>query len=234
MGCFLTFFFQKPFIYLFSLNQVAPAGDCTIDRVPQNGWIENAQGRKLSFGEIVSQFSTIHINCSANSLLEGPTMSLCHQGKWTNPILDCQPRCSSRYISGITIVASTCLLNNVEVHCSDPAKPGTQAHVYCRERYERPWGSKQITICGDDGVWKPIPETCTPICGEETAAGTPYVVGGFQASINEVPWHVAIYKFNGREFTLQCGGSIINERLIVSAIVEIKWLCFSESLKLKQ
>lgn len=197
-------------------HQVPPDGDCVIDRVPQNGWIENAQGRKLAIGEIVNQFTTISINCSENNRLEGSNMRLCHQGKWSSPILDCQPRCSSRYISGITIVATTCLLNNVEVHCTDPAKPGTQAHVYCRERYERSRGSKQITICGDDGSWKPVPETCTPICGEDSASGSPYVIGGFQASINEVPWHVIIYKFNGREFTLQCGGSIINERIVVS------------------
>lgn len=194
-------------------------GDCLITHVPQNGWIESAQGGKLSIGEIVNQFSIINLKCSSNSLMEGPTMSLCLQGNLTNPIQDCQPRCSMRLISGITISATSCLLNNVEVHCTDPAKPGTRAHIYCRERYERRSGPKlQITICGDDGVWSPIPEACTPICGEETAAGTPLVIGGFQASINEVPWHVGIYKFNGFEFTLQCGGSIINERMIVSVI----------------
>lgn len=205
-------------------DQVSTGGDCVIQRVPQNGWIEDAQGKKLAIGEIVNQFSTININCSANNLAEGQTMRLCHQGKWSSPIPDCQPRCSPRYISGITIVATTCSLNDVEVHCTDPAKPGTQAQVFCRERYERPRGSKQITICGDDGAWKPIPETCTPICGEEAAAGTPFVIGGFQASINEFPWHVIIYKNNGREFTLQCGGSIINERIVVSAFVEMKLL----------
>lgn len=195
-----------------------PAGDCIVEHVPENGWIEDAQGRKLAIGEIVNQFSIVNVSCFANSLIEGPTMSLCLQGKWSNPILDCQPRCSTRLISGITISATSCLLNNAEVHCTDPAKPGTQAHVYCRERYERRSGSKlEITTCGDSGIWSPMPAPCTPICGEVVGAGAPYVIGGFQASINEVPWHVGIYKFNGFEFSMRCGGSIINEQIVVSA-----------------
>lgn len=207
-------------------------GDCSIARVPQNGWIESAQGEKLTIGDTVNQFSIVNYKCFANSLIEGPTVNLCHQGKWTNPILDCQPRCSTRLISGITISATSCVLNDVEVRCTEPAKPGTRAHVYCRDRYERPSGSKlQITICSEYGSWTPIPEACTPICGEESA-GTPYIVSGFQASINEVPWHVGIYKLNGMAFGLQCGGSIINERIIVSVIDQMKWRFFSVLLLL--
>lgn len=200
-------------------------GDCIITDVPQNGWTESAQGEKLTIGEIVSQFATVNYKCSANSLIAGPSVNLCYRGNWTNPIQNCEFRCSARLISGISIVASSCLLNNAEVRCSDPAKPGTRARVYCRERYERRSGPElQITKCGDDGIWTPTPEGCTPICGEEVAAGTPFVIGGFRASINEVPWHVGIYKHIGTDFSLQCGGTIINERIIVSVFLEMKWL----------
>lgn len=54
--------------------------------------------------------------------------------------------------------------------------------------------------------------------GEEAPEGTPYVVGGFKASINQVPWHAGIYKFNGTGYGLQCGGTIINARVIISAM----------------
>lgn len=61
--------------------------------------------------------------------------------------------------------------------------------------------------------------TCVNILlGEEAPSGTPYVVGGFQASINQVPWHAGVYKFNGSGFSLQCGATIINARVIVSAM----------------
>lgn len=199
-------------------------GDCLITHAPENGWIESAQGEKLSIGDYVNQLSTINFNCSANSLMEGPTQSLCSEGNFTNPIRDCQFRCNATLISGVTITATSCLLSKVGVRCTDPAKPGTQAHVYCRERYERRSGpTLQITVCGDDGIWSPILKPCTAICGEDTTAGVPLVVGGFQASINEVPWHVVIYKSNGvHEYTFQCGGSIINEQMIVSITIETK------------
>lgn len=165
--------------------------DCIISNVPQNGWVESAQGKKLAFGEVINQFATVNYKCAANSLMEGATSNMCYRGNWTNPILDCQIRCSTKLITGLSIVAANCLLNNKDVSCTDPAIPGTRANVYCRERYERKSGPKlQITICGDDGIWSPVPEACTAICGEEVAAGTPFVVGGFRASINEVPWHV--------------------------------------------
>lgn len=114
---------------------------------------------------------------------------------------------------------------------------GTYARVNCRDRYVRQSGSKQqIITCGDDGVWTPLPDTCSPICGEEAPEGTPYVVGGFSASINEVPWHVGIYKFNGTGYSLQCGGTIINARVVISAMhckfltFEMKFDFFSSSV----
>lgn len=196
-------------------------GACRISKVPRNGWIEFAYEPrdKLAPGEIVNSLTTVNYKCLANHLIEGPTANFCFQGQWRNPIPDCKPRCSTKAISGVSIVATSCFLNDVEVRCSDPAEPGTYARVNCRDRYVRQSGSKQqIITCGDDGVWTPTPDTCSPICGEEAPEGTPYVVGGFQASINEVPWHVGIYKFNGTGYSLQCGGTIINARVIVSAM----------------
>lgn len=197
------------------------AGACRVTKVPRNGWIEYAfePRDKLSPGEIVNSITTVNYKCLVNHLIEGPTANFCFQGAWRNPVPDCQPRCSTKAITGVSIVATSCFLNDVEVRCSDPAQPGTYARVNCRDRYMRQSGSKQqIITCGDDGVWSPLPDVCSPICGEEAPEGTPYVVGGFHASINEVPWHVGIYKFNGNGYSLQCGGTIINARVVVSAM----------------
>lgn len=219
-------------------------GACRITKVPRNGWIEYSSPPydKLSPGEIVNGFTTVNYKCLVNHLIEGPTANFCINGAWRSPIPDCQPRCSTKAITGVSIVATSCFLNDAEVRCSDPAQPGTYARVNCRDRYVRQSGSKQqIITCGDDGVWAPLPDVCSPICGEEApegmrvhaipscsiwylkyfnivTIGTPYVVGGFHASINEVPWHVGIYKFNGGGYSLQCGGTIINARVIVSAM----------------
>lgn len=194
-------------------------GACRISKVPRNGWVEYGTGEKLSPGEIVNSLNLVEYKCLDNHLIDGQSANYCFQGQWRNPVPDCQPRCSTKAITGVSIFAASCFLNDVEVRCSDPAQPGTIARINCRDRYTRQSGSKQqIITCGDDGIWSPLPDVCSPICGEEAPAGTPYVVGGFRASINEVPWHVGIYKFNGTGYGLQCGGTIINARVVVSAM----------------
>lgn len=167
----------------------------------------------------MNSITTVNYKCLENHLIEGVTANFCFQGAWRSEVPDCQPRCSTKAITGISIVATSCFLNDVDVSCSEPAKPGTIARVNCRDRYERQSGSKQqIISCGDDGIWSPLPDTCSPICGEEAPEGTPYVVGGFQASINEVPWHAGLYKFDGTKYSLQCGATILNARVVLSAM----------------
>lgn len=86
---------------------------------------------------------------------------------------DCEPRCSTQAISGVSITATSCYLNDVEVRCSEPAKPATVARINCRDRYERvnTYVKQHIISCGDDGIWSPSPEPCSPICGEEAPKG---------------------------------------------------------------
>jgi len=145
--------------------------------------------------------------------------NLCFNGKWATEVPDCQPFCSTKVITGVSIVATSCFYNDVEVRCSEPAQPGTIARINCRDRYERSNPTKQqIISCGDDGNWSPPPEVCTPICGEEAPEGTPYVVGGFVTNITKVPWHVGVYKFNGKTYEIHCGATIINARVVISAM----------------
>lgn len=196
-------------------------GACRISKIPRNGWVEYAfpPNDKLGPGEFVNSGTIVNFKCLVNHIIEGPTANFCFQGKWKDQVPDCKPRCSTKAISGISITPTACYLNDIEVRCSEPAQPGTIARINCRDRYERQSTAKQQVInCGDDGIWSPLPETCSPICGEEAPTGTPYVVGGFEASINKVPWHAGIYKFNGNGFSLQCGGTIINARVVVSAM----------------
>lgn len=145
------------------------SGSCRVTKVPRNGWIEYAfePKDKLSPGEFVNTLTTVNYKCLANHIIEGATANFCFQGAWRNPIPDCQPRCSTKAITGVSIVATSCFLNDVEVRCSEPAQPGTIARVNCRDRYERQSASKQqIISCGDDGIWAPLPDVCSPICGK--------------------------------------------------------------------
>lgn len=189
--------------------------------MPRNGWIEHAAPPKdkLSVGEFVTQLTQVNYKCLDNHLIKGSNVNICFNGSWRSEVPDCQPFCSTKAITGVSIVATSCFLDDVEVRCSDPAEPRTIARINCRDRYERDVAAKQqIISCGDDGVWFPLPTLCTPICGEESPDGTPYVVGGHRGNITQVPWHVALYKHNGVDYDFQCGATIVNARVVISAM----------------
>lgn len=148
---------------------VVGAGECVIMKLPKNGWIELPFGShdKLSPGEIINAFTIVNYKCFPNHIVDGgSTSNICVENAWKYPIPDCQPRCSANVITGVSFDATNCYLDNVEVSCHEPAKPNTTAYLSCRRRYERESGAKQqIVTCGEDGVWEPLPNACSPICG---------------------------------------------------------------------
>lgn len=220
---FVTFYFSIFFIYIIHIILLFKiSGACLISKIPRNGWVEYSVPpyTKLGHGEYVNNLNGVQYKCLDNHLVNGPEANLCVQGNWANPTIpDCKPFCSTKVISGVSIDATSCFLNDLEVRCSEPAQPGTIARINCRSRYERAVAAKQqIISCGDDGIWSPPPEVCSPICGEEAPSGTPYVVGGFNTTIQAVPWHVGLYKFDGTSYELQCGATIVNARVVISAM----------------
>lgn len=108
-------------------------------------------------------------------------------------------------------------MNNEETNCSDPAKPGTIAHIKCSDHYNREGGEQTIS-CDKNRKWNPSPELCAPICGELASEELPHSVGGSSTRITNVPWHVGLYKSTGTSYTLQCGGTIVNARIVLSAM----------------
>lgn len=109
---------------------------------------------------------------------------------------------------------------NVVVHCTDSAKPGTQARFSCLRGYYTTLADDQkISQCRADGHWFPLPQPCQQICGEEGPDNAPYIVGGTATNITKVPWHVGIYKKSdaNAEFVQQCGGTILGPKVVISA-----------------
>lgn len=198
-------------------------GACRINRLPRNGWIEYAAppSERISNGDFVNPLTVVNYKCLENHLVDGPTANFCFNGQWRNAVPDCKPFCSTRAISGVSIRATSCFLNDLEKSCYEPASPGTIARINCQPGYERQVQAKQQVItCGDDGTWQPQPDLCSPICGQEAPDGTPYVLSGFKANITQVPWHIGLYKKNSPngKFEFQCGGTIVNARVVISAM----------------
>lgn len=166
----------------------------------------------MSTGEFVPSLTQIVYKCLQNHVAKGATTNICIDGKWRDEAPDCNPFCNATAITGVSFFPISCKLNDVERRCGKPAEPGTIVRINCRDRYERHIQAKQqVVACGDDGLWASLPVPCTPICGEPASIDKPH-------STPRVPWHVAIYKRNGDNDDFRCGGTIINERVIVSAM----------------
>lgn len=125
--------------------------------------------------------------------------------------------CAADAINSFSFVAPNCSFNNKETNCLDPAKPGAIAHIKCRDHYKRQEG-EQITFCGEDGIWSPLPEAWSQICGEKALEVVPNSVGGFYKDITKSPWHVGIYIVEGTSCAFLCDGTILNALIIISGM----------------
>lgn len=197
-------------------------GSCRVDNVPYNGDAYYANER-INYGEYIPNYARIEYRCIVNHVIEGNATNVCIGGNWRDAKTTCQPKCDPNAISGITILPNCYRRedNRVDdVGCRLPVDPGTYATINCRQGYERTEDFQALISCGEDGRWSPEPGRCKQICGEEGSQGRPFVVGGYESNIAEVPWQAGIYmkRTADGDFVHICGGSIISARLVVSAM----------------
>ena len=92
--------------------------------------------------------------------------------------------------------------------------PGTEAEIRCRFGYLKPANAlKSKLTCQESGNWSHVAFKCEAVCGKVARHSVPLQIGGKISNSTEVPWHVGIY-MNGTQI---CGGTIISERLVISA-----------------
>lgn len=115
-------------------------------KIPRNGWIEyeSADREKISYGEAVPMLTQVRYRCSENHLVDGPELNFCFNGEWKDNVPECQPFCSTKVITGVSIQATNCYLNDEKVRCNEPARPGTIAHIDCKTRYDLPGIKQQV------------------------------------------------------------------------------------------
>lgn len=196
---------------------------CIITRIPRDGRIKyhDDTHEDLHANDVVENFAQIEYSCYDGHMLVGFPLNLCLDGMWVNEVPECKTRCSQTEISSITYLAN-CYLNKdgdeQQVRCTEPAVPGTIAKINCQRGYEYVRPQQQIISCGSDGRWFPAPIPCTQICGEEGPDGTPYIVGGEISNITKVPWHVGVYRSVQNQFVQQCGGTILNAKVVITAM----------------
>ena len=109
-------------------------------------------------------------------------------------------------------ISASCYRNGEEFPCSGDLLPGTKALIRCRFGYVESTASNPELICLQSEEWSHEAMQCQPECGIITLK-------------NSVPWHVSIYK-NEKHI---CGGTIISERVVISAAY-----CFSKATNYHQ
>lgn len=106
---------------------------------------------------------------------------------------------------------------------SDLVEAGMVVKIVCKTGYRSATTIEQQATCNANGEWNRHINPCTQVCGMEGPEGSVFIVGGQVMSNTKVPWHVGIYReghpdVGKNDIDYICGGTILNPRLVVSAI----------------
>lgn len=215
------------------VNCMYLVASCTITKSLANGFITNQNDpfKPLNGRDSVPAGDVIKYECIGDYrlvdrygfIMGKSSLIVCVDGDWSIKAPECKLTCSPDTIRGVTIKPVDCVLNGNTLNCGEPLPAGTVASIKCADYYASPISqliNTQTLVCDDNGRWSPEPTACMQRCGEASPNDIPFVIGGNEISVNKVPWHVGIYHQSRprAEFTISCGGSILNARLVISAM----------------
>ncbi|KAJ8964589.1 hypothetical protein NQ314_004894 [Rhamnusium bicolor] len=114
---------------------------------------------------------------------------------------ECEKLCPPMYSTSTTMLF--CVNKNGNETKCDEATDGTYLTYKCIEFYEPPFGYKKNLLCVD-GIWNFPKPVCQPVNAKVKDR-------------REYPWITALFQKINNEFINICGGSIITQRIILTA-----------------
>lgn len=203
---------KKPTIT--TATPVDPNGSCIIPRHPENGNVSVwGSTSNYSPGERVKASTLLIFKCRKGYKVTGPTnLLLCEEGQWSPKVPECQRLCPP--INNDENTEVTCTFKRLPISCSEPIAE-TQAKFSCKPFYEL--SSREPTRYCLDGSWDLAPPSCVPVCGQKNARATELLIGGQKVKRGHYPWTIALYKKKSEGFSHICGGSLLNQRIVVTA-----------------
>ncbi|XP_018569612.1 uncharacterized protein LOC108909692 isoform X2 [Anoplophora glabripennis] len=140
---------------------------------------------------------------------------ICDQNWDSSKMPECEKLCAPMYSSTTTTVK--CVdKKGIEINCQE-ATEGSVLTYLCTPFYETPFGFRKTILCLD-GSWNYPKPVCQPVCGRKVNDDAiPLIYGGRIQKGLEYPWVVALYKKDDDSYTNICGGSLISQRVVLTA-----------------
>ncbi|RZC34678.1 prolow-density lipoprotein receptor-related protein 1-like, partial [Asbolus verrucosus] len=193
---------------------VLQKGSCILPEHPADGrWSVIGSFQTFSPGTPIGTGTVLQINCNKGFKIDGDELILCEEGTWSANIGQCLKTCP--VIHSTPTMKVTCTYKNkVTDNCTD-AIDGTLAKFHCATFYEDlGLQNMPVHLC-HDGSWNQRRPECVPVCGRKSVTATTLIVNGTNVTQGDYPWQVALYTAQSK--VLICGGSMITQRVIITA-----------------
>ncbi|KAG5882429.1 hypothetical protein JTB14_025235 [Gonioctena quinquepunctata] len=190
-------------------------GVCQLPEYPGNGKWAIQGGTSLSPGQRVGVNTLLLFSCNPGYQLSRENKLLgCFEGGWNLDPPTCLQLCPALYETTVTKVRCFDEKNN-EVRC-DQATSGATAKFECATYYESADRQSARRYCWS-GLWNLPPPQCIPVCGEKKVSAEPLIVNGLTVEKGDYPWVTAIFQDVGSEVINVCGGSMLTQKVIITA-----------------
>uniref|UniRef100_T1J4F7 limulus clotting factor C n=1 Tax=Strigamia maritima TaxID=126957 RepID=T1J4F7_STRMM len=178
---------------------------------------------------IVNENSVTYV-CDPNFTLVGNSELNCENGEWSSTPPRCESRKESQMCPSVEPIKNAKVELSLKgflpstVHKSEsesadkflgPYPEGTQLIYSCESNLYNQMGSRVRTCV--NGKWSAQPPICIPVCGQSNKPRTPFIINGTASEIGQWPWAVAIRQIAANEWAFKCGGSLITERIVLTA-----------------
>ncbi|XP_049821423.1 modular serine protease isoform X2 [Aethina tumida] len=186
-------------------------GECILPQHQEHGEYKLIIGGSYVPSTKVIPGTLIRLECKKTyGLNSNRTYTACIDGKWDESFT-CLKSCKSLYSTKATKIS--CTYEDKPWSCAK-AIEGTWLQFTCETFYENA-GTDSWSYCSG-GSWSFTPR-CTPVCGQKRVDTAQLSVGGTKVVKGDYPWQVALFKNIGGSFENLCGGSLLNERIIITA-----------------
>ncbi|KAJ8703773.1 hypothetical protein PYW07_013067 [Mythimna separata] len=139
----------------------------------------------------------------------------CHEGSWSHSVPECVRMCKLNSDPSVHYYCPIPDTDEDHRDCKSYEPEGTVVKPECNSPNYYSTVTLSLMTC-INGSWDYV-AVCKPECGRVTPDGVALIIDGRHAKRGELPWHVGIYRKTTDPYTQICGGSLVTNRVVISA-----------------